>query len=197
MKSVGVLAGAFNPVTRAHMALIDAGLNVVDEAVCVMPRAYPHKSFEGASLEDRIAMLRRAGSRYTIEITQGGLFIDIARELRRTRADAEIFFLCGRDAAERVLTWHYGESCAVERMLGEFGLLVAARRGEFIVPERLDACAPGRLRNLPLVGSYDDLSSTEIRRRIAVGEPWEHLVPEPIVDMVRRIYTRPFQTRGS
>lgn len=185
--TVGILAGAFNPVTRAHLALVDAGLQVVDEVVCVVPRAYPHKTFEGADFEDRLTMLRAAARRYEIATTEGGLFIEIAREIRRARrlstAD-EIYFLCGRDAAERILGWDYGAPDAAARMLKEFRLLVAARHGEFTAPEQFKS----RVRPLRIAGGFDDLSSTEVRRRIATGEPWEHLVPEAMIDLVRRIY---------
>jgi nicotinic acid mononucleotide adenylyltransferase len=183
-RSIAVLSGAFNPLTRAHLALVDAGLSVAEEVVCVVPRVYPHKGFEGAGFEDRIEMLRRAKRGYEVVVTEGGLFIDIARELRRAHPDARIDFLCGRDAAERVLNWDYGVAGAVEGMLDEFGLLVAARQGEFSPPVHLAT----RIRSLPMAGEFDDHSSTEVRRRIAVGEPWEHLVPESIVDLVGRIY---------
>jgi nicotinate-nucleotide adenylyltransferase len=183
-ETIAILAGAFNPLTRAHLALVDAGREVSDEVVCVVPRAYPHKSFEGAGFEDRLSMLQRAKGRYEVAVTEGGLFIEIARELRRARPEAELLFLCGRDAAERVLTWDYGTPGAVEQMLQEFGLLVAARQGEFTPPEHLRS----RVRALRIADGFDDHSSTEVRRRIAAGEPWEHLVPENIVDLVRRIY---------
>jgi nicotinate-nucleotide adenylyltransferase len=182
--SIAVLAGAFNPLTRAHLALVDAGRGVADEVLCVVPRTYPHKTFEGAGFEERLGMLRRAKDGYDVVVTEGGLFIDIARELRRARPGAEIHFLCGRDAAERVLTWDYGAPGAVERMLDEFGLLVAARQGEFVAPAHLQS----RVRPLAMAGGFDDHSSTEVRRRIAAGEPWEHLVPESIADLVGRIY---------
>ena len=182
MRTIGVLAGAFNPLTRAHVALVDAGLEIVEDVVCVVPRNYPHKEFEGARFEDRLAMLERAGLHHFV--SEGGLFIDIARELRRARPDAEVHFLCGRDAAERVLGWDYGAPGAAERMLDEFGLLVAARQGEFTAPEHLRP----RVRSIPMRGDFNDVSSTEVRRRIARGEAWEHLVPEAIVDLVRGIY---------
>jgi nicotinate-nucleotide adenylyltransferase len=182
-KRLGVLAGAFNPVTRAHLALVDAALGTVDEAVCVVPSSYPHKEFHGASLEDRLEMLRRAGGRYRIEVTEGGLFVDIARELRRTEANAEIHFICGRDAAERIVNWDYGEPNAIDRILEEFHLLVAERHGAYSPPGNLR----NRVQHLPSVG-LDQVSSTDVRRRIAAGEPWEHLVPETIVELVRRIY---------
>ena len=209
-KRIAILAGAFNPLTRAHLALADAASTVVDEVLCVVPRAYPHKDFEGAGLEQRVEMLRRGSGRYRVEITEGGLFIAIARELRMKahrgagalhnsqagspapplwatylkEPDSEVHFVCGRDAAERILNWDYGEAGFAERMLEEFGLLVAARQGEFAVAERFE----GRVVPLRLEGDFDDVSSTEVRRRLQAGEPWEHLVPEEIVDLVREVY---------
>ena len=183
-KRIGVLAGAFNPVTCAHLALINAALEDVDEAVCVVPRVYPHKEFYGAALQDRLEMLRLAGGRYRVEVTERGLFIDIARELRRTDPGAEIHFICGRDAAERIVTWDYGEPGAVERMFQEFHLLVAGRHGAYVPPEHLRP----RVHPLPLAPGFDEVSSSEVRRRIAAGESWERLVPEGVVELVRRIY---------
>jgi nicotinate-nucleotide adenylyltransferase len=184
VKKIAVLAGAFNPVTRAHLALAKAASGVVDEVLCVVPRVYPHKELEGASLEQRVEMLRRALGHYRVERTEGGLFIEIARELRLKEPDSEVHFVCGRDAAERILHWDYGEEGFAERMLEEFGLLVAARQGEFLVPQRFE----GRVVALRLDGDFDEVSSTEVRRRIQLGEPWEHLVPPEIVDLVREVY---------
>src|SRR5580658_3860180 len=59
-KRVGVIAGAFNPVTRAHVALAEAARAHVDEIVFAVPRVLPHKEYEGASLAQRVEMLRRA-----------------------------------------------------------------------------------------------------------------------------------------
>jgi nicotinate-nucleotide adenylyltransferase len=186
-KHIGVLAGAFNPVTRAHLALAEAALgsfeNAVDEVIYVLPRVYPHKQIQDASLEDRIEMLRIAGAgQYRVETTAGGLFIDIARELRH--ADCEISFICGRDAAERVIDWDYGEAGAIEKMLDEFSLLIAERGGTYEAPAHLRH----RVHHLALDEDLSVVSSTEVRRRIAAGEPWEHLVPASIAGHVRRIY---------
>jgi nicotinate-nucleotide adenylyltransferase len=184
LKRVGVLAGAFNPVTRAHLALADAALQQVDEVICVVPRVYPHKEFHGAALEDRIAMLKVAGGAYRVETTSGGLFIEIARELRV--GGAELSFICGRDAAERIIHWDYGAAGAIEKMLDEFSLLVADRGGTYEPPAHLRH----RVHALALDEDFSAVSSTEVRRRIAAGEPWEHLVPASIASEVRRIYAR-------
>src|SRR5262249_36799989 len=153
------------PVTRAHVVLADAARAVVDEVVAVLPRAYPHKELHGASIEDRVRMLQLAGLD-RVEVTNGGLFVEIARELRKP--DTELYFICGRAAAERVLTWNYGDPGAARRMLDEFQLLVAAREGEFNPP--LEFCE--RVHRLAINASLDHISSTEVRRRIAAGEPW-------------------------
>jgi nicotinate-nucleotide adenylyltransferase len=184
VKRIGVLAGAFNPVTRAHLALVDAAIERLDEIVCVVPRAYPHKEFHGATVEQRVDMLRRASDRYRVQVTKGGLFVDIARELRRDSPDALLWFICGRDAAERIVTWDYGADSSIERVLDEFQLLVASRQGDYTPPEHLY----DRIQTLGLDRDLSEVSSTEVRRRIAAGEPWDHLVPETISDLVSKIY---------
>jgi hypothetical protein len=41
---------------------------------------------------------------------------------------------------------------------------------------------------LELDGEFDHVSASEVRRRIAAGEDWEHLVPAAVRDRVRRLY---------
>ena len=41
----------------AHLALAAASRAHVDEILCVVPRAFPHKEYFGATLEQRIEML--------------------------------------------------------------------------------------------------------------------------------------------
>src|SRR5690242_20208760 len=108
-RRLGVFPGTFNPPTRAHVALARAALASVDEVVFVLPREFPHKTFEGASFEDRVRMLEAALAgepRFSIAASRGGLFIEIARECREAYgAETGLYFLCGRDAAERIVDW--------------------------------------------------------------------------------------------
>ena len=169
------------------MELLHASRSQVDELVCVVPRTFPHKDYFGATLEQRLELLGSAKREapYSIATTSEGLFIDIARECREHYGgDTRLYFICGRDAAERILTWDYGRPGVVEEMLREFELLVGGRAGEFEIPAEFR----DRIHRLALRGTHDDVSSTDVRERIARGEPWEHLVPEPIVERVREIY---------
>lgn len=189
-QTLGVLAGSFNPPTIAHQELVYAAGFYVDEVVCVVPSVFPHKEYFGATLEQRLEMLAAGlhdlASVYSIASSEKGLFIDIARECREHYgASTRLYFVCGRDAAERILTWDYGRPGVVEEMLQEFELLVAARAGEFQPPPEFQR----RVHPLGLRGAHDLVSSTEVRERMARGEPWEHLVPGTIVDRVREIYS--------
>ncbi len=163
---------------------------MVDEIVCVVPRVYPHKEFHGATLDQRIEMIARTKLADRVEIVDSGLFIDIARALHQR--DATVEFICGADAAERVIAWDYGETVAIDRMLEEFSFLVAPRATQFVAPEHLRH----RVRALDVAPGFEDVSSTEVRERIAAGKQWEHLVPESIVDLVRSIYHGGQRTPG-
>ena len=185
---LGVLPGSFNPPTVAHLALARAALHVVEEVVFVLPRSFPHKQYEGTTLEQRIELLVHALAaqpRFSVAITEGGLFIEIARECRAAYGDnVAISFLCGRDAAERIASWNYGRADAWAEMLREFDLLVAPRAGDY----QPGAGQLGSFRQIEIDPRCELVSATEVRRRIALGEPWTHLVPEEIHARVREFY---------
>jgi nicotinate (nicotinamide) nucleotide adenylyltransferase len=187
-RKLGILAGSFNPPTIAHLELANAAGLQVDEVLCVVPRELPHKEYFGATVEQRVEMLLLSGLAvpHSIASSGRGLFIDIARECRtHYDADTQLYVICGRDAAERILTWDYGRSGVVEEMLDEFELLVAPRGGGFQAPAEFKR----RIHSLDLRGEHDAVSSSEVRERIARREPWEHLVPPAIVERVREIYS--------
>ncbi len=185
---VGILPGAFNPPTVAHLALARSALARVEETLLVLPKAFPHKPFEGASFEARKEMLRAATADWpslSVAVSEGGLFRDIASECRQVYGeDTRLSFLCGRDAAERILNWDYGGETTVTEMLCEFDLLVAARRGELEAPLHVRHA----IERLNLSDDLDLVSSSEVRDRIARGEPWEHLVPEAVRKLAAEIY---------
>lgn len=189
--TVGILPGSFNPPTLAHLALAEAALEEVDEVTLVLPRTFPHKKYQEADFTQRAGMLRAAiegHQRLSAATSDGGLFREIAQECRAAcGAGVSLMFVCGRDAAERVVNWDYGDPRAIDRMLEDFSLLVASRQGVFIPPARLGH----RIRTLPVADDLSEVSASEVRRRIRDGAAWEHLVPAAIVPMVRKIYRPP------
>jgi len=187
-RSLGVLPAAFNPPTCAHLALARAALRTVDEVLFVLPRQFPHKGYEGATFDERVQMLLAATQAepcFSIAASERGLFADIAEECREAyREDVRLLFICGRDAAERIVGWDYGEPKAFHKMIARFELLVAAREGNYEPPEEIR----GRVHVLEVEDDIGFISASEVRGRLRMGAPWEHLVPPEIVPLVRTIY---------
>ena len=187
-KRLAVFPGAFHPPTNAHLALARAALAVCDEVLFVLPRVLPHKEYGRTGLQDRLELVLAATAReptFSVGVSQGGLFIEIARECRAVYpASTRLFLLCGRDAAERIAGWDYGEPGAFARMLNEFELLVARRGGAFEPAAEIRE----KVKVLPVGPEWEERSATEVREKIARGEAWQHLVPAEIVDEVFRIY---------
>lgn len=184
--SVALLAGAWNPPTRAHVELARAALGWARRAVFVLPRAFPHKPLEGASIDQRLQWIRVLASLHPLfaaAVSDGGLFLEMAREARALGAQ-RVFHVCGSDAAARILGWDYGELEPIERQLEEYELLVAPRPLPFTPPPHLRA----RVHTLIVPALLDGISSTEVRRRIREGEPWRHFVPEAIAGSVESVY---------
>jgi nicotinic acid mononucleotide adenylyltransferase len=186
--ALGVLPAAFNPPTRAHLALARASLGFVDEVLFVLPREFPHKSYVDTTFDQRRDMLLAATAveqRYSVAASDRGLFVDIAGECREAYGDGvRLMFVCGRDAAERIIGWDYGEPDAFLRMLDRFELLVAPRLGDLRLPPEMR----GRIQLLTVPDDLSEVSATAVRERVRRGERWEDLVPAEIASMVRRIY---------
>jgi len=185
---LGILPAAFNPPTRAHLALAQSALATVDEVIFVLPRGFPHKAYEDATFDQRVQMLMAATAtepRYSIAGSDRGLFIEIAGECREEYGqDARLLFICGRDTAERIVAWDYGEPDAFRPMLDQFELLVASRQGEYEPPAEIR----DRVHALDVPAEISEISATEVRDRLRRGAHWEHLVPSQIVPLVRQIY---------
>jgi len=187
-QALAVLPAAFNPPTLAHLALARAALTTADEVLFVLPHEFPHKPYEGATFQQRIEMLlaaTRSEPRFSIAASNGGLFAEIAGECRESYGDnVRLLFLCGRDAAERIVTWDYGEPDAFARMIESFELLVAPRDGHYQPPPEIRH----RVGILQPTEDISLISASEVRDRLRRAVPWEHLVPAEIVPLVRAIY---------
>jgi nicotinate (nicotinamide) nucleotide adenylyltransferase len=185
---LGVLPGTFNPPTRAHLALAHAALPQCDEILFVLPRALPHKDYSGVSFQDRLCLLERAVTahpHFSAASSHGGLFLEIAAECREAYGcDVQIAFLCGRDAAERIVGWKYEREEMLAEMFDQFSLLVARRQGEYVAPQHLAS----RIRCLEIEEDWDAVSATEVRERIVTGLDWRELVPADITAEVQRLY---------
>ena len=162
--------------------MAEAALALVDEVLFVLPRAFPHKEYNAAGFEERLELLRvsiAGHPGFALAAATRGLFIDLAREARLDYGEGtELFLLCGRDAAERIVSWDYGEGDSIQKQLEAFQLLVASRGGHYEPPPEI------RERVVSIGLSHDEISSSEVRRRIRAGERWQDLAPGPAVALI-------------
>ena len=190
---LGVLGGAYNPITLAHLAIANASAPAfaLHEVLFLLPQVPPHKAIFGASLEQRLAMLQLAVADCpyaAVGLSTHGLFIDIYQALQEAYPQQpEVFFLTGRDAAERILTWHYEDAnTALRQMFTSFQLIVCDRDGAFCLPDdpRLGPYRH-RIHRCLLPTSYQHVSSTEVRQRCQQGLAIDHLVPAGVARYIQ------------
>jgi nicotinate-nucleotide adenylyltransferase len=185
---LGVLPSAFNPPTIAHLALADAAQQAagLDQVVFALPSDLPHKSFEGASRSQRIEMIQAAAAGRPargVVLTSGGLFVEIARELKGLHPPgAEIFLICGKDAAQRIAAWDYGAEPRFEDQLKEFTLLVGDREGRYLP----DARWGERIRAINLPPELDSVSSASLRQRRRRNEDWQALTVPAVARLIEQ-----------
>jgi nicotinate-nucleotide adenylyltransferase len=129
----------------------------------------PH--FEASRIE-----MDRSGPSYTV---------DTMRAFREALgAEARLYFITGADAIIETVTWRRPEEIAA---LCEF--VAVTRPGYALDPLTEAELAPGtRIHVLHMPGL--EISSTEIRRRVAAQESIRYLVPPPVARYIEtnRLY---------
>lgn len=185
---LGVFGGTFDPPHVGHLLLASDAVErlPLDRVVFVPAAQQPLKGRAGASAADRLAMTRLLAAddpRFAVdpvEVTRGGLsfMVDTLAELRRRHAGAALFLLLGADAVARVPEWR-----AVDQVLAAARLVVVARAGDAAgaVPPAVAAmAAAGAGPPLVLDARRMDVSSTEIRERLAAGRPVRGFVSDAV-----------------
>jgi nicotinate-nucleotide adenylyltransferase len=185
---LGVLGSAYNPITSAHLLLAHGSKDQfkLHEIIFVLPKTLPNKPVVATSLEQRLEMMRLGTSDVpyvSLGLCTHGLFLDICAALQELYPqDPEIFFITGRDAAERILNWPYPDPAeALARMFAGFQLLVFERKGKLKLPHNPHIRQHSdRIHTLRLSESIDHISSTEARQRILAGQSIDELVPAAV-----------------
>ena len=183
MPSLGILGGTFNPPHVAHLVCARAALDQLglDRVALVPVAAPPHKPLpDDPGPEVRLELCRRAAAGderlevCDIEVRRGGpsYTVDTLEEIHARRPEHELTFIAGGDMAASLPEWR-----EPERVLELARFAVAEREGaEREEIERRIAGLRGRERVVYLDLPPIDVSSSEVRRRVAAGEPIDELV---------------------
>lgn len=181
--TLGILGGVFDPPHRGHVALAKAAIEQLGlERLLVLVVARPgHKGVETPA-ETRLALARLAFTGLAgveIELDPYERTVDSLEQ----RGIADAFFVLGADELAGFRTWK-----RPERVLELVRLGVARRPGTS--DEEL-AAAVARLPAPERVVFFEldplDISSSEVRARVARGDPIDDLVPAPVAAEIARL----------
>lgn len=183
----GILGGAFDPTHNGHLhlsrqVLYATGLHGV---VFVPSHSHPFKNHFAADYDDRVSMLRIALAPHAdfevceIEKEEGlpGHTLATVLALKQRFPSREFFFIMGEDNLPDFELWH-----EPKRLLEELVFLVGGRPPH-------QALAHSRFpkdRMCPVDIEMLDVSSTDIRQKIAEGEidQIKRLVPEVVCEYI-------------
>ena len=205
---IGILGGTFNPVHIGHLLMAQTvreacGLDRVLLMPCHTP---PHKACdELAPAADRLAMVRLAVAddpvleACTLEIERGGVSyaVDTMTAFRARHPACEPHFIIGMDSLRELHLWR-----RVEELLRLCTFIVVERPGidRPVSPGelRLPAPWPERLLAGMIRGRLCEVSSREIRRRVAENRPIRYLVTPAVEQHILRqgLYSGPAAAQG-
>lgn len=179
------LGGAFNPIHHGHLICARAAAEALnfDQLVLIPNHESPHKKLHPsmASAEHRLTMCRLAAAGFDgfevddLEIRRPSpsYTIDSVRELKH-RGTPDVCWLIGTDQVMALPTWHEPQA-----LLREARLIVMARPGFSVDWTTLPPELAQLARQIVAVPSMD-ISSTDIRHRVASGLPIDFLTPPAV-----------------
>lgn len=184
---LGILGGTFNPVHLGHLILAQNALETFDLSKVILIPCFspPHKHKTGlASAAHRVAMLEAAvegDPRFEvsdIETRRQGVSysVDTVMELRRLHPRAELVFIVGADSLAELHLWK-----DIGRLLTLCRFAVFQRPGTKPAAKiALEPPWPERLQKSIRPGRLVEISSSDIRHRLAEGMSIRYLVPSPV-----------------
>jgi nicotinate-nucleotide adenylyltransferase len=192
---VALFGGTFDPVHRGHLAIAGAAADAfaLDRLLFAPVGRQPLKP-QGTptAFANRVAMTGLAcavDARFQVSEVDApradGLpnyTVDTVARLLEQAVGARLFVLVGADSFLDLPRWH-----EPERLLGLAEWIVVSRPGfslqELSASQRAYA-ALGRVHLLESV--HEDVSATELRARLGQGEDCHELVPEAVLDYIRK-----------
>lgn len=192
-RRIGIIGGSFDPVHIGHLIIAqDAAERLELSEVVFIPAAIPpHKQhLQRIDAGHRLNMLKLATEsdlRFSvsdIEVQRGGVSytVDTLRNLCDVYPDATLLLIVGSDTLMDLHTWH-----EIEEILERCDVATFLRPGEDAVGEirdkiQLPAEHKERLLENVIDAHQIEVSSSEIRMRLAEGLSIRYLVP-PEVEM--------------
>lgn len=191
---IGLFGGTFDPIHLGHLILAETAFEKLklDQLILIPAKISPYKTNlpPAALAEDRVAMIKLAIEKKnnwiidTRELFRSGpsFTIDTVKELKQEHLEDRLFFFIGEDQLAGLSGWKESE---------ELQKLVS-----FVVLSRRVGSGIEFKKNLSFQNSMTDpngifldrcidISSTEIRERLAKNQNVEYLLPKTIYAYIK------------
>jgi len=205
MQRIGMLGGTFDPIHLGHLISAAYAFNHLSlDRLLLVPAAVPvHRPAHlAAPASDRLHMCRLAAaalpgfeaSGLEVERTEPSYTVLTLRDLRETLGpDAELVLLVGEDNLSSLHTWRNLDEIF---RLATVVILPRPATGKVdLGPLRaaVGSDAVDRLVARMVPAPQVPVKATEVRRRVAAGEPIEGLVPASVAAYIaeRGLYRAP------
>ena len=180
-QKIGLFGGSFDPIHHGHLILARDAMEQLGLAkvIFIPANISPHKlEHPPAPAAARCKMLAAAIAgepRFemdTCEVEREGVSfaVDTVRRMIERHPATDFFYFIGEDNLAALHTWKEIEEL---RRLAPF--VVLARGG---TPANTE---------FPVVTRHIDISSTDIRKRIAAGLPVRYLLPNTTCEIIQRL----------
>ncbi len=192
--NLGILGGTFDPIHNGHLLAAEWAREVfrLQDIIFIPSARPPHKDLEVVlDSQHRYQMVELAVGDNTsfsvsaIELERAGLSytVDTIAHYLQVYPDMDIYFIIGVDALQLIYTWK-----DLDQLLKLCKFIVVTRPGYEL--DKNDPCFHAvptalwdNLELLPIPGL--EISSSEIRRRVAEGKSIRYLVPPAIEKYIR------------
>jgi nicotinate-nucleotide adenylyltransferase len=172
---IGILGGAFDPPHEGHVALAKAALEQlpIDELVVLVAEHPGHRGVI-ADAETRLRLAKAAFPGMDVRLDPNAFTADAVKD---ARFGEDALFVVGADQAAGFDRWR-----DPDEVLKWVKLAVGTRAG-YPMP---DLSRYGD-RVVPFALSSPDVSSTDVRKRVAAGEPIDDLVPAGVAKLIEEL----------
>lgn len=174
----GILGGSFDPIHHGHLILARAALEelALDRILFLPANMSPHKTeTTPATAQDRLAMVQLAikdepgfeASDLELHRPPPSYTVETLRELRSRHPADQFTLLIGADNVAKFDTWR--EPDEIRRLVR----LAVLDRAKHETPH-----------DWPVVRRLVDISSTDLRARVAAGRSIRYLTPDSVCDYI-------------
>jgi nicotinate-nucleotide adenylyltransferase len=179
-EKIGLFGGSFDPIHHGHLILARDAMEslVLDRVIFIPVNVSPHKLARPPSparLRCEMVEAAIAGEpRFSMDACEAeregpSFAVDTVRLMRRRFPQAELFYFIGEDNVSSLHTWREIDE------LKKLASFVVLARGNLQPVE-----------GFPVISRNIDISSTDIRNRIAQGLPVRYLLPDAVCAILTR-----------